>query len=144
MHNITGDAITCQREGEDLAVLTELPPGGSVEYTIGRSGGPSVNLLQQFPARDIRIGRYLLSENDYGLCIIDDKYNRPIFTNNQIPVQIVAKEEVGTLWTEEFTGQVWFENAGNSKLEIIEIGELFAKISYKGAVPLKEVAWSSF
>lgn len=61
-----------------------------------------------------------------------------------LPGLLRLREDVGTLWTEDYTGREWREAPGQAALERAEQGPLFSRAVWTGALRYGPGLWSGF
>jgi alpha-mannosidase len=148
--NASGRPIPCQRDGDDLLILVDLPACGCKGYAFSDKDATAVSDdATQMPPESLRIptasiGTFNLRQSPLGFAVTDATHSRDILVNAAVPAQIVLRQDTGTLWTENFTGLEWREPAAGSTLSAIEDGDLFLKLTYHGSVSAKHVGWDSF
>lgn len=138
----SGKAVRCQRDGKDLVFFAEMQAGQAHEYLLNKAKS-LVTTSCTLPSAGLNIGKYLVTGNDNGVCIQDKTDGRFITGKSKISAQLKVSHEKGTLWTEEFTGEYLLEKAGESRLKSVEVGPVFAKLSYAGAFS-KKPSWPEF
>jgi hypothetical protein len=62
----------------------------------------------------------------------------------EVPGLLRLREEVGTLWTEDYTGREWNEGAGEAVIEKIERGEIFDRAVWTGGLRWPKSPWPGF
>lgn len=61
-----------------------------------------------------------------------------------LPGLLYLREDVGTLWTEDYPGRAWREPPGHADLERVEEGPLFTRAVWSGALRYGPGLWSGF
>ncbi|MBU0679756.1 MAG: hypothetical protein KJ626_16765 [Verrucomicrobia bacterium] len=61
-----------------------------------------------------------------------------------IPGSLHLREDVGTLWTEDYTGREWCESAADSTLRFVETGSVFSRAVWEGRLDFDERLWPGF
>ncbi|MHB1457468.1 MAG: glycoside hydrolase family 38 C-terminal domain-containing protein, partial [Armatimonadota bacterium] len=142
VYDCDGVAVFCQRDDEQLVFAASLQPGGSRTYRTAQSDTP---MVQPIGGDAMQVGRFCISLQNGKIEITDTRNDgRHIFRRDDIPMKIVLKEDVGTLWTENYTGKVIEEEPDDSMLIDAEIGPVFARIVFRGGMPKSKVSWDSF
>ncbi|MDO9543176.1 MAG: hypothetical protein Q7J98_12780, partial [Kiritimatiellia bacterium] len=62
----------------------------------------------------------------------------------RLPGLLRLREDVGTLWTEEYTGRVWSETGKDARPELLEDGPLFCRAVWSGDMPFCRDLWPGF
>ncbi|MHB0998433.1 MAG: glycoside hydrolase family 38 N-terminal domain-containing protein [Armatimonadota bacterium] len=137
-----GNTVPCQRDNDRLVFTANLEPTASRTYQMNQSNHSAV---EPIGSEVVQVGQFGISLHDDRLEITDTRNdNRRLFMQDDIPMKIVLKEDVGTLWTENFTGKVVAEEPGDSVLVSAEVGSVFAKMVFSGEIPKSRVPWDSF
>lgn len=61
-----------------------------------------------------------------------------------LPGLLRLREDVGTMWTEDYTGREWREPASFARLEGVETGPVFDRITWSGQLRYSEKLWPGF
>ncbi len=139
-----GGRVLSQDDGEGTVVLASLESGGRCCYNITDKKNDESVKLKEMPADGITAGRFVITKSGEHITITDTITSQKLVDGGRIGARLVVKEENGTLWTEDYSGLSFTEYSSHSKLEGIDSGAVFVKISYAGSFGEGDVKWDSF
>ena len=147
------DIIPGQVDGEYMVFVADAPSFGYQKYKImDEDIGIFSQVKSQFmpsedETREISTGRYIVKLNKNRMSIYDGKLKWDIVPEDKILAQLIIKEEVGGLWTEEYTQREITERITDYRVTDIIQGPVFSKVVIEGKLERKALAdkiWDDF
>lgn len=145
--------IPGQVDGQDMVFVVDVPPFGYQRYRLSKTNvGQISQVTNQFmPSGDrpkeIRTGRYTVKIDKNHLSIYDEKLKWDIVPEDKILARLIVKEDLGGLWTEEYTQREISEKITDSRVTAIVQGPVFSKVVIEGILEKKVLAdkiWDDF